>query len=213
MINREMWTLPGFAERVMAAHELFRETPAALSERDIEALAAYYGNGDIARRKREAAIAAEATRIQETWASPQALMAQIRMASLPSEEDMASDEAQERWAELNAECAVPVWMWKAAVMKNRAARQDLEANVERLNVYFKDVARLEQRIATLEATTPPRGVSGARWAGIHEGGREYASGEIVTARSALWICTCETTTATPGTDPSAWTLILRRPKD
>jgi hypothetical protein len=54
-----------------------------------------------------------------------------------------------------------------------------------------------------------RGVPNVRWAGTYEAGHEYQAGELCT-RGGLWLCTADTTSAAPGSDPSAWKLVVSR---
>jgi len=65
------------------------------------------------------------------------------------------------------------------------------------------IRMLKDRIEQLEAREP----GGVVWAGVHEVERQYAEGQLVTKRG-LWLALKPTRT-TPGTDPSAWRLIVR----
>ena len=65
-------------------------------------------------------------------------------------------------------------------------------------------AALEARITALEA----RRSGGAQYCGIHEAGRLYAEGSLVTRSGGLWIATWATG-QTPGGPDSGWKLIVK----
>ena len=76
----------------------------------------------------------------------------------------------------------------------RAAGRGDKALADRL-------AYLEQRIAALEENR-------LAYAGIHEDGKAYRAGEVVTRRGALWVAERDTH-ATPGTPESGWRLCVK----
>ena len=64
---------------------------------------------------------------------------------------------------------------------------------------------LEKRIAELETS---RSGSSVGYAGVHEVGKQYLSGSLVTRSGGLWLALRETT-QTPGTDPLSWRLVVK----
>lgn len=66
---------------------------------------------------------------------------------------------------------------------------------------------LKARVAVLE-NVAAKSVAGVRWAGTYEAGATYHSGELVT-KTGLWLA-LKTTTAAPGSDSTAWRLIVHR---
>jgi hypothetical protein len=72
-------------------------------------------------------------------------------------------------------------------------------------VHAIDVATapLRERIAELER----RASVGVKWCGVHEVGRRYLEGSIVTKDGSLWLCT-DTTTERPGRG-AGWRLIVK----
>jgi hypothetical protein len=64
---------------------------------------------------------------------------------------------------------------------------------------------VEARLATLEAARPAAGVE---YAGVHEVGKAYNSGVLVTKKGALWL-SLRDTTQTPGMDPVSWKLVVK----
>jgi hypothetical protein len=85
--------------------------------------------------------------------------------------------------------------------ENQAVRGELEARTKQLNA-------LDARLTGVETKTAKPAVT---WAGTHEAGRLYTCGEI-TMKNGLWLA-LKATESTPGTDPSAWQLVLRPRKD
>jgi hypothetical protein len=67
---------------------------------------------------------------------------------------------------------------------------------------------LQQRIAELEARPVS---SGAKYAGVHEMGKRYDTGDLVTRSGGLWIVVATGGTHNePGDDSGHWRLIVKR---
>lgn len=81
---------------------------------------------------------------------------------------------------------------------------DLRAEIRRLESLL---VLADGRIRALEAKAT-KSVSGVTWAGTFTPGATYSRGELVT-KTGLWLA-LKTTTATPGTDPASWRLIVHR---
>jgi hypothetical protein len=67
---------------------------------------------------------------------------------------------------------------------------------------------LRARVTELEANKSNR-VTGVSWAGPHQSGATYRSGELV-QKNGLWLCITKETTAAPGTAPADWRLVVHR---
>ena len=100
---------------------------------------------------------------------------------------------------------VLVWLWHTACEVFAKACQRLSKRITPLE---HTVGALEARVAGLEAKAT-KSVGHVRWAGPFEPGSEYHEGELTTGKGGLWLCTCATTTAAPGSSPTDWRLILR----
>ena len=198
MIDKSIWTSGGFAERVMEADARLKSSPALLTDGDIEALDKYYGGADTFRRKREEA---RAQKEQQQRAA---------FARSVSEESTAwrKGESIEEWAARVPKAPVPAAMLRGLI------KFLIDTFKEQKNVFEEfrqENLALRNEINSIEKGASGRGVTGVRWAGTHEVGREYRSGELVT-RGGLWLCKSEKTTTQPGSDPTQWTLIVHRAK-
>ena len=78
---------------------------------------------------------------------------------------------------------------------------------DQIEEMFLELVRASEAGEPLAELRATKSVGGVRWSGVHEVGAEYVEGELVT-RGGLWLA-CATTTATPGSDPTSWTLIVR----
>jgi len=56
------------------------------------------------------------------------------------------------------------------------------------------------------------GTAGLRYEGVHDAGRAYDPGAIVTHSGSAWCCTAATT-ATPGASADGWQLMVKRGRD
>lgn len=211
MIDQSVWTSGGFAERVMVADERLKTAPATLTDADIDAMDKYHGNAAQARRARDAARM-EAHTVTRPAASG------VRIAKTPNVDAVSTDGAFDhdkfmKWANANKGRAVPVTLWAAFFSIQHEQFHALIKEIKTLkaeNCNLKEFAiASEMRVKSMEANTTTRGVGNVRWAGVYEPAATYHSGELVT-RSGLWLCTATSTSATPGSDPSAWTLIVHR---
>jgi hypothetical protein len=81
-----------------------------------------------------------------------------------------------------------------------AITKELRAQINTLDTSNK---ALQARVAGLEGVKRGPSIS---WAGPHEAGRTYRSGEL-TQKSGLWLALRETTSA-PGADPGSWRLLV-----
>jgi hypothetical protein len=110
----------------------------------------------------------------------------------------------ERWLKANSDRATPMYvvneLWDVIKQLNGRINELSTAN-RGLQARLTGV---EGALAELRA----KGVSGIRWAGTYEAGSTYREGELVT-KGGVWACTCATTTAPPGSDPTSWRLIVR----
>lgn len=68
------------------------------------------------------------------------------------------------------------------------------------------IAALEQKVAALQQRTAAPGV---KWAGVHERGRQYDEGELVTHDGSLWLSLRTVNLSRPGKDPNAWRLVVK----
>jgi hypothetical protein len=188
------------------AGEQWRRNPAQTSDRQLQILSTY--DRDMAATgwaRREKAREAEYLKQFEAPPAPPPAAVQPNAVVCPTEDDLASAEKLETWAEKHAVAAVPVLLWQRFVAAAREKRENLEAQVSRL----ESLAVLnENRLTELEHQKAKAGVNNVRWAGVHEPGATYREGELV-SRNGLWLCKAATTTATPGGDPDSWQLIVR----
>lgn len=132
--------------------------------------------------------------------------------------DLRSPEAIEYWAYRNEHAFTPISLWAKFVVRNEKKRERLEREFDdiaklriNLEMLLQRFNELEQRVGGANTKGATRGVGGVTWAGVYEANHAYHSGELVT-RDGLWLCTADTTTTRPGSDPTAWKLIVHRSK-
>jgi len=191
--------------QIVAASEQAQRDPANLTDRQLEIIASYaYADAqDFARQRAEARAKAAAPP-----PVPAAAVASAKPARsgprVPRLEDgcFSTPERMEAWASANAMCFVPVLMWERFLAKDRSKREDLEAEVRRLEAL---VVLQDRRIQHLETNGAARGLS---WAGDHEHGRAYRAGEFCKRVGSVWVATRDTSEA-PGMSPTDWELVFK----
>src|SRR5689334_8144860 len=170
----------------MEADARLKSSPALLTDDDIDALDKYCGGADTYRRKRQDAIAAEVRQAaareaaRARAATPSRAPNEAELATLGRavcDVEMTADGFQKALADLKhvvAHKSMPeILLW--------AVRAINKANAQR----NEQLLAIEQEIILLKSTLGSidkggKGVNGVRWAGTHETGREYRSGELVT---------------------------------
>ena len=190
------------------ASEVAKRDPLRLTDFQLQILACYDRDAaQMGSKRRDEARRKALEPPPPPAPSPRPATSQGNVAQLPDLRGVVISDADstKAWARTYAMREVPVWLWHTACEVFAKACQRLSKRITPLE---HTVGALEARVAGLEAKAT-KSVGHVRWAGPFEPGSEYHEGELTTGKGGLWLCTCATTTAAPGSSPTDWRLILR----